>query len=46
MIYSASYLNLEGLSPPMLPRGHGAGLNLPYAIIIKIRTKSYNNRIY
>jgi len=44
--YSASYLSLEGLSPPMLPRGDGTGLNLPYAVIIQIRTKSYNNRIY
>jgi len=42
----ASYLNLEGLSPPMLPRGSGTGLNLPYAVIINIRTKSNNYIIY
>jgi len=29
LIYSASYLNLEGLSPSMLPRGDGTGLILP-----------------
>jgi len=40
LIYSASYLDLEGLSPPMLPRGDGTGLNLPYAVIIKVRTKN------
>ena len=39
LIYSASYLNLEGLSPPVLPRGDGTGLNLPYADIIKIVQK-------
>jgi len=38
-MYSASYLNLEGLSPPKLPRGDGTGLNLSYAVIVKIRTK-------
>jgi len=26
----------------MLPRGNGTGLNFPYAVIIEIRTKSYN----
>jgi len=39
LIYSASYLNLDGLSPPMLPSGDGTGLHLPYADIIKTRTK-------
>ena len=24
----------------MLPRGDGTGLNLPYAVIVKIRTKA------
>jgi len=40
LIYRVSHLNLEGLSPPMLPRGDGTGLNLPYAVIVKIRTKA------
>ena len=30
----------------MLPRGDGTNLNLSYAVIVKIRTKSYNYRIY
>jgi len=39
LIYSASYLNLEGRSSPVLPCDDGTGLNLPYAVIIKLRTK-------
>jgi len=40
MIYSASYLNTKGLSPPVLLRDDGTGLNLLYAVILKIRTKA------
>jgi len=40
LIYIVSYLNLEGLSPAMLPCGDGTGLNFPYAVIIEILIKS------
>jgi len=40
MVYSASYLNTKGLSPPVPPRGDGTVLNLLYAVILKIRTKA------
>jgi len=30
---------MEGLSPLILPRGDGTGLNIPYAVIIEIRIK-------
>jgi len=36
LIYSVSYFRLEGLSPPMLPRCDGTGLNFPYAIVIEM----------
>jgi len=44
LMYSVSYLNMEGLSPPMLPRGDGTGWNFPYSVIIEILTKSYKFR--
>jgi len=37
LIYSVSYLNLEGLSPPMPTVATGTGSNFLYVVIIEIR---------